>query len=624
MNQNIEYVNTRVLNVGGKMKHSRIPDEIIEQVLKQHDIADVVGKYVHLAKSGHYLKGLCPFHSEKTPSFTVTPEKQIYYCYGCHAGGNAIHFLMEIEGFTFIEAVKLLADEAGIALELDEPTAEQTKEQQEHEWMRKGHEFAANLYGHVLRNYGKDAFQYLKGRGFSESLMDTFQLGFAAPVWDMLSKLLREREYPLSFMEQAGLVSKKSDGSGYIDRFRNRIIFPICDARGRVIAFAARSMGDDQPKYLNSPETPIFNKSQTLYNLHMAKTHIRKQQTAVLFEGYADVIRAWDAGINNGLATMGTAVTDKHALILHRYAEEVILCYDGDDAGQNASYKNLPLLEKAGLRVKVVLMPNKMDPDEFITKYGSARFEREIAENAVSALKFRLIYSRKNYKLNNETDRLRYIREALRLIADISSPTEREHYIRELATEFGYAMETLKQEMMDYRLKKQKNKASGDIIYNSWNNVRNNGKKAERRTLFPAYHNAERHLLAIMMQHKHICETVKEKLGAEFNVDAHAALAAYLYAYYAEGYEPDISRYIAELQDERLAGTASEIISSHSNQNWNNQVIEDYIHQIKKYPIQQDIKQKKEKMVRAERAGDFLQAAQIASEIITLERGLKG
>jgi DNA primase len=613
------------------MRYGRIPEEVIEAVLKRHDIVDVIGRHVHLSKQGHYMKGLCPFHSEKSPSFTVTPEKQIYRCFGCQAGGNLIRFIMEIEGLSFAEAITKLAEDADIPITWEEVSEEQSEQQQEKATLLKAYEFAAKFYHYVVGNtdQGKAAKGYLTSRGISDKLIDTFQIGYAPLMWDTLVQQLDKRGFDLALMEKGGLISAKQDGHGYVDKFRERIMFPICDSTGKVIGFGGRAMGDAQPKYLNSPESILFNKSRTLYNLHLARPNMRKLQKAVIFEGYVDLIKAWEAGITNGIATMGTALTKEHAALLNRNADEIIICYDGDSAGQSAAYKSIPMLEDAGSRVNVAMLPDGKDPDDYIRTYGFDRFAREIIGASVPSMKYKLLYIRKNFKLHEDGERLRYLQSAVKLISHLQSPMEREHYLKQLASEFpDSSYEAMKLDLHEILLQSEKNRPDGDNKPIPWNNVMNNGRTAERTrpkspSLLPAYHNAERLILAVMMHDRDVCTHVEAQLGDQFNVEAHAVLAAYLYAYYAQYLEPDASRYIAMLQDEQLESLASSIIMMGAGHGMNEQVIDDYIRQIRKVPMQEEVERKKEEQVRAERAGDHLRAAQIAIEIIALEKRLK-
>lgn len=373
-----------------------IPEKVIDAVLAQHDIVDTVSRYVHLTKQGKYMKGLCPFHSEKTPSFTVTPDRQIFYCYGCGKGGNAIKFRMEIEGLSFPEAVKIMAEESQIELP-EKQGVIAIPANPERDRLLQAYEWTAKFYNFLLKNteHGKAAMDYLRSRGFGDKVIDQFQIGYAPDRWDTLVQFLTKRSFDLSEMEKGGLLSTRNDGEGYLDRFRGRVMFPITDRNGKIIAFAGRILGDGQPKYLNSPESKLFNKSRILYNLHQAKPSIRKLRQIVLFEGYGDVISAWEAGVQNGVATMGTSLTESHAALMKAMADEIIVCYDGDRAGQAAAMKAIHLLENVGLSVKIAVINEGLDPDEFIQKYGADRFRRQIIDGAVSTTKFKLIYLKK-------------------------------------------------------------------------------------------------------------------------------------------------------------------------------------------------------------------------------------
>ncbi|WP_028610386.1 DNA primase [Paenibacillus harenae] len=606
---------------------NKIPEEVIEAVRKHHDIVETVGKYVHLTKHGKYMKGLCPFHSEKTPSFTVTPELQIYHCYGCGKGGNVIRFVEEMEGYSFPEAVRMLAEDAGMPITW---ASHEGGKDSPHDADRKkiieAHELSIKLYHHILNNtkQGQAAKQYLRERGMSDKLIDHFMLGYAPEEWDVLARFLTKRGFDLALMEKGGLLSAKSDGSGYVDRFRNRIMFPIWDRDGKATAFAGRIIGEGQPKYLNTSETMLFTKSRTLYNLHYARPAIRKRKQVVLFEGYMDVIKSWSAGLRNGVATMGTALTEEHCSMLRRQAEEVIVCYDGDDAGQAAAYKSIPILERAGLKVFVAMLPKGKDPDDYISEYGPEAFMREAMDQPVSVTKFKLIYSRKNHILLKEEGRKNYLLEAVEVIAELDSSTEREVYLKELSREFDISLDSLKQDCHQKRQELQKKKPQGDNNDNSWNNGRNEKpRRSGPPTLRPAYNNAERRLLHVMMRDREVALAVHERLGDAFNVEDHAALAAYLYAYYAQGYEPDASRFIATLHDDRLERAASSILMMDSDFPFDDTTMDAYIRDIIKVPQFRELEQRKEEMVRAERAGDALLAAQMLSEIITLERQLK-
>lgn len=601
--------------------HGNIPEEVIESVLARHDIVDTVGKVVHLSKQGKYLWGLCPFHSEKSPSFTVTPDRGVFHCFGCGMGGNAIKFRMEIEGLTFPEAVRIMAEESDIPVPegkggmLSPPDPERDR-------LIQAYELSAKFYHFLLKNteYGKEAMDYLRSRNFNDRMIDQFQIGYAPDRWDTLLQFLEKRDFDLAEMEKGGLLSVRGEGKGYLDRFRGRIIFPIANRMGKVIAFAGRILGEGQPKYLNSPESRLFNKSRILYNLHQSKASIRKTRQIVLFEGYGDVISAWEAGVHNGVATMGTSLTESHVALMKSLSDEIILSYDGDRAGQAAAMKAIPMLEGSDLRVKIALLPSGLDPDEFISKYGGERFKDQVIDSAVSSIKFKLIYLKKNHILLEEDGKIAYVKEALEVIASLHSSTEREVYLREISSELELSYDSLKQDCNLLRASMQKNIPEGDNNDKRWNNGRHKKGQVQTPTLLPAYHVAERRLLSFMIQDPEAATYVGERLGEEFNIDDHAAIAAYLYAYYAQGKPPGISRFLSSLQDDRLEKAATSISMMDTPPEWNIQVLDDCIREVKKYPIQRKMDQKREEMIQAEKSGDFLRAAQIASEIIALER----
>ncbi|BCG60283.1 DNA primase [Paenibacillus sp. URB8-2] len=601
--------------------HGNIPEEVIESVLARHDIVDTVGKVVHLTKRGKYLWGLCPFHSESTPSFTVTPDRGVFHCFGCGMGGNAIKFRMEIEGLSFPEAVKIMAEESDIPVP-EGAGGIQSAHNPEIDRLLQAYEWSAKFYHYLLKNteHGKAAMDYLRSRKFSDKMIDQFQIGFAPDRWDTLLQFLERRNFDLAEMERGGLLSARSEGKGYIDRFRGRIIFPIANRAGKVVAFAGRILGEGQPKYINSPESKLFNKSRILYNLHQSKASIRKTRQIVLFEGYGDVISAWESGVHNGVATMGTSLTENHASMIKALADEVVIAYDGDRAGQTAAIKTLSMLEAVDLRVKVAVLPGGMDPDEFVSEYGGERFREQIIESAVSTVKFKLIYLKKNHILLEEDGKIAYVKEALQVIASLHSSTEREVYLKEIASELELSYDSLKQDCNLLRASMQKNIPEGDNNDKRWNNGRHKKERIQARALLPAYHAAERSLLSLMFQDGDAAAYVNEHLGEDFNIDDHAAIAAYLYAYYAQGKQPDISRFLSSLQDDRLEKIAASISMMESPPDWSPQVLDDYIREVRKYPVQRMMDKKREEMIEAEKAGDFLRAAQIASEIIALDR----
>jgi len=593
-------------------------------VLEKTDIVELIGRTVSLSRSGRGYLGLCPFHSEKTPSFNVLPEKRIFYCFGCGAGGNAIRFLMKTEGLSFPEAVRALAETTGVAYDFAPAPSEMTEEQKAALRYIAANEEAAKFFHFVLggTEQGQAGYEYLKRRGFSQKLIDEFEIGFAPPLRDSLLQFLKTKGFPPDVAERAGLIAARNDSADYFDRFRDRVMFPIWDAGGRIVAFNGRAVGDAQPKYLHSPETPLFQKSKVLYPLHLAKAAIRKTRQAVLFEGMVDVIKAREAGVENGVATLGTALSEAHLTLLRRYCDSVLVCYDGDRAGQAAAHKCVLLCEKVGMKAEVAMLPEGKDPDEYISAHGAEAFLANVIRSPVSSTKYKILYLKKEHTLQDDGGKLSFVRSALRIVATLESPTEREHYLRDLASDTGYAFETLKQEMNEIR---QKVRGQGDKNEFPWNTDMNEkGSSAPAvPALRPAYYTAERQLLAAMMYSEEAAKLVQEKLGGDFHVEAHAAIAAYLYAYYADGKAPNPSGFVGSLHDDALEAEASSILLSVPQDAINEKVLDDCLTIVAKHDLELKLKQKQQKLARAERAEEFAAAAQIGIEIITLEKELK-
>ena len=605
---------------GVKKMGNRISEEKVEKIRNSVDIVDVIGEYVQLKKQGRNLTGLCPFHGEKTPSFSVSPDKQLYHCFGCGAGGNVFSFVMAIEGYEFLESVKHLAERTNIDLpELQQNEA--AKMSTENNTMISGSELAAKLYHHLLMNteQGKGAFQYLTERGFTTEMINTFSLGFAPNAWDTLAHFFDKRKVSLNIMEQIGLLAKRDFDGKFFDRFRDRVMFPIWNKDGKVIGFGGRVIGNDHPKYLNSPESKIFNKSKILYGFHIARAEMRKNNEAVLFEGYVDVITAWQAGVRNGVATLGTAITDEQAKLIRRNAESVIICYDSDNAGLKATYRAIEILEANNCNVKVANLPEGYDPDDYIQKYGSEKFRKEVINANQTTMAFKMNFLRKGKNLQNEAERIAYIENVLSEITSLTNAIERDHYLRQLSQEFSLSLNALKQEL--YRLYKQKKQNNPQNEQQSVPSVRN--KFVTEKKLLPAFHNAERMLLAYMIKDINIACTVQEKIGGNFNIDEYHAIVAHLYAYYGEGNEPNSSQFIQRLNDEKLTRIATEVAMMTISEELSEQELNDYIRQITNYPKIIEIENKERARKEAESKGDYKSAANIAMEIIQMKKELK-
>ncbi len=416
-------------------------DELVEEIRSGNDIVDVISGYVRLTKKGSTYFGLCPFHNEKTPSFSVSPNKQMYYCFGCGAGGNVITFLMEYENYTFPEALEVLANRIGIELPKQEMTAEQRKASDKRARLLEVNKEAAKYFYTLLRSErGTRAHEYFRNRGLSEETIKKFGLGYSDKYSDDLYRYLRSKGYEDELLKDSGLISIDEKRGGH-DKFWNRAMFPIMDVRGKVIGFGGRVMGDGEPKYLNSPETMIFDKSRNLYGLNLART--TKKNQILLCEGYMDVIALHQAGFDNAVAALGTAFTVGHANLLRRYTKEVYLTFDSDGAGIRAAKRAIPILKEAGITAKVINMQPYKDPDEFIKALGAEAYEERI-KNAESSFMFEIRIMEEDYDLKDPEGKAAFYNEIAKQLLQFSEELEREVYIEAVAEKYGMGFENLR------------------------------------------------------------------------------------------------------------------------------------------------------------------------------------
>ncbi|MFB4166500.1 DNA primase [Virgibacillus sp. JSM 102003] len=599
---------------------NQVPEEVIEEVRKSNDIVDVIGEYVQLKKQGRNFFGLCPFHGENTPSFSVTQEKQIFHCFGCGKGGNVLTFLMEMEDYSFYEALKFLADRSGVDLP-DTGMNNETSMSEENQNILSAYEWITKLYHHLLRytKDGKEGYQYFKDRGITDETIDVFQLGFAPNVKDFTAEFLQKKGFHQQILVKAGLLSLNDDHS-VTDRFRGRVIFPIRNHLGKAIGFGGRTIGDQEPKYLNSSESELFQKGRILYNFDLAKKNIRKQNEAVLFEGYMDVISAYQAGVKNAVATLGTSLTESQAKLLRRYVDTVIICYDADNAGTEATYKAAVLLQKVGCHVKIANLRENMDPDSFIYEFGAAAFKDEVIKASYTFTSFYMRYLKKDFNLSLEGDRIQYIESVLKQIAMIDSSVEREYYLKEISNEYNVTMESLTQEIQSHRQKM----GNGKDKREKKRYTNRASQFQQTKKLLPAFHNAERQLIAYMLQDTSITDKVQEEIGASFNIDEHKIIATHLYAFYEEGHQADVSMFIEMLNDDKLKRLVTEYAMIPVLEDISDKEINDYIRIIRAENSSKDsIHTLKEEQKLAEQQNDPIKAAKIAMEIIELQRQLK-
>ena len=598
----------------------RLAEETINEIRRVSDIVDIISEYVQLKKQGRNYSGLCPFHGENTPSFSVSTDKQVYHCFGCGAGGDVFSFLMEIEGLTFQEAAFKLADKANIELGNNIAMSNRSISNDATK-MIEAHHLLSKFYHHLLVNTkeGQHALDYLLKRGFTLEVIDKFQIGYAIDSWDFDYKFLTSKNFQPSLMEKAGLIIKREQDETYFDRFRNRIMFPIFDKNGKVVAFSGRSLGESKPKYLNSPETTIFNKSKILYNYHRARPAIRKFQQVVLFEGFADVIAADTSGIENGVATMGTSLTDEHVSILKKNAQSVTICYDSDSAGIEAAFRAGNLLKQANCQVRVAMMPDGMDPDEYVKQYGEEKFRNEVIGASLTLMSFKLLYYRKGKNMQDEGDRLLYIEEVLKEIAHLDKVVEKDFYLRQLADEFTLSLSALIDQERQYSKKMPRT----ETVHNQ---VEYKPIVASRRAdrIKPAFHNAERYLIAHMMRSIDVAYRVQELMEDHiFNIDEHQAIITYLYGFYEKDHTPDLNSFLSYMDDEKLKRLIVDIDMMPLNGEITDQELMDYINQVLKHQKMLKIKKKEAELKEAERQKDLSRAVSLLAEIQQIRKSLK-
>ena len=416
-------------------------DEIIEEVRSRNDIVDVISAYVKLQKKGSSYFGLCPFHNEKSPSFSVSRQKQMYYCFGCGAGGNVFTFLMEYENYSFVEALRYLADRAGVDLPEQEYSEAERRRADEKAVLLEIHKRAAQFYYVQLKSsQGEQAMAYLRGRQLGDDTIKAFGLGYSSKFSNTLYQFLKSKGYADDMLAKSGLITM-DEKHGPHDKFWNRVMFPIMDANNRVIGFGGRVMGDAKPKYLNSPETLIFDKSRNLYGLNRART--TRKSYFLLCEGYMDVISLHQAGFTNAVASLGTALTAGHASLIRRYVQEVYLTYDSDDAGTRAALRALPILKDAGITAKIIRMEPYKDPDEFIKNLGAEAFEERI-EKARNGFMFSLEILEKDYDLKSPEGKTGFLNEAARRLGRFEEEIERNNYIEAVAEKYHTGYEELR------------------------------------------------------------------------------------------------------------------------------------------------------------------------------------
>ncbi len=505
----------------------RYSDEIIDEVRQTNDIVDIISQYVHLKRSGRNFFGLCPFHNEKSPSFSVSPDKQIFHCFGCGVGGNVFTFLTKIEGINFIEAVQTLAERSNIQLPVLDDKRDSAKELLKSK-VYKVNEFTANYYHQNLyKPESKIAQDYIKQRKLTNETLKSFQIGFSGK-FDELYQELKKQGFEDQEILESGLVNRNDKGQ-YIDRYRNRLMFPICDTRGRVIAFGGRVLDDSKPKYINSPENVVYSKGRNLFGLNVAKKGNTKE--ILIVEGYMDVISLHQRGITNVVAPLGTALTQQQGWLLRKNSEKIILSFDSDEAGLNAKMRALDILQGMGCDIRILQMEGAKDPDEYIIKYGNARFNNLI-EKALSVIEFKVKVLKQNLNLDNVNDKIKFLNEIAKLIAKVDNTMEKEVYIERIAKEYNISKEAIYAEVnkLAYngtKSEKVLDKVKPVIVH----------KKADENKVSQAVKKREDTVISILLTGDiNIFQIIKENIKIEdFKDEINQKIAKKLYEEFEKG-----------------------------------------------------------------------------------------
>ena len=522
---------------------ARYSDEIIDDVRQSNDIVDVISQYVRLKRSGRNYFGLCPFHNEKSPSFSVSPEKQIFHCFGCGVGGNVFTFLTKIEGINFVEAVQLLAERANIQLPTLENNVDSAKEALKAK-VYKVNEFTAKYYHENLyRPESKMAQEYIKKRKLSNETLKSFQIGFSGK-FDELYKELKKQGFEDREILESGLVNKNERGQ-YIDRYRNRLMFPICDVRGRVIAFGGRVLDDTKPKYINSPENIVYSKGRHLYGLNVAKKYDIKKRLLIV-EGYMDVVSLHQRDIHNVVASLGTALTQQQGYLLRNNTEQIILSYDSDEAGQTAKVRAMEILQNMGCDIRVLQMEGAKDPDEYVIKYGNARFQN-LVDKAISVIEFKVKILRQSLDLESTNDKIKFLNEIAKLISKIDNSMEREVYIEKIEKEYDVSKEAIYAEVNKLTYREIKD----EKILSKPKPVVKHIEKKEMDNVSEATKRRENTVIAILLLgDRNIYEIIKQNITIkDFKYDIDKRIAEKLYEEFENG-NSNINSIIDNLSEE--------------------------------------------------------------------------
>jgi len=542
-------------------------EEILNDIRDRIDIVEIISEYVPLKPSGKGYKGLCPFHQEKTPSFMVDSQKQIFHCFGCGEGGNVFSFIMKIEKVSFPEAVKILAEKAGV--ELPTPKNQDSDFYRERENILKLNEVAANYYQENLFGQNvKNALKYLNERHFNRDIIQRFNLGYALPGYENLIGYLTQKNSKYADLFKAGLVVKSTKTGNIIDYFRNRIIFPIRNLQGKIIAFGGRVLDDSLPKYINSPETPVYSKGKNLYGLYEAKKSIRQKNQIIIMEGYTDVLMAHQYGFENAVASLGTALTTQQIDLIKRYADEVVIAFDSDAAGRNATLRSLNLIKKAGIKIKIISLPVDSDPADVLLKRGSTFFEKLI-NNALPLIDYKLKVLIKQYDPATSEGKVTIVKALFNDLNNIDSQLELHSEVKKISERLGLDEETILKDFKDFR---RGNRTLPNLL----------AKNVTEST----HINAEKILIGSMLNEGKDIERIFSELNVDdFTITEHREIVSVIKNLFENGEKINIQKVIDQLENQKIINLLSQIVLKDVVY-FDDETVSRSINAIKKYKLQ--------------------------------------
>ncbi|MCV3763577.1 DNA primase [Companilactobacillus farciminis] len=600
---------------------TRIPQEFIDEVTSKTNIVDVISKYVQLKKSGKNLFGLCPFHEERTPSFSVAEDKQIFHCFSCGRGGNVFKFIMEMENKSFPEAVIEVAQMGNIPVPDQYEAKNNQYQNSDSQTLLKMYADAAKLYGHILlkTENGSNALKYLRNRQLDDDLIQTFGIGYAPNNNNLLLQFFKDRDISEDILRKSGLFAQNQEGELF-DRFRDRVMIPITDESGNIIAFSGRILDKEAStaKYLNSPETEIFNKGKTLFNLNNAKKEIREKGNVILFEGFMDVISAYKAGVTNGVASMGTSLTDQQLYVLSRLTNQINICYDGDDPGVEATYRALTQLTDERFTYGVISIPDKKDPDELIKSEGSEKFQN-LANSVQTPISFILNYFKRNYNLNNEHDQLEFLNQSLKEIVKLQSPVEVDMYVGKVADEMNVSKDAINKELDALRRQISIQKPA-----NNYKDVQQHALEKVTSSVRPKYdrlEKSERYLLYWAINFPEIRINLKGD-GFKFVHQNYQRIFDSLLSYTEQNdaaEEVNISDFMNVLDNDDK-NLLAELEMMNMPIEYNDQEIDDYMNNIKNSGLESQLSDINQQLKKAAMVGDSKLQLELTQQLIKVRR----